>query len=141
MALFTHVYFRIFCYPTENIERIKDALLFVGFGETIPDEIDLHELNSSKESKTPVIVYELILEDKQHIYNFEKKICKHISISYLEERIDNKCFLYLRWDKQKAYKKNLCLSESGDTIYCKAKIQVYPAKKAIAVKKLGDYFC
>jgi RNA binding exosome subunit len=140
MALFTHIYFRIFCYPTENIQRVKDALFFVAFEEIIPDEINLHEMQSSRESKTPVIVYELMLEDKQFINNFEEKIRKHMSVSYLEKRIDHKCFLYLRWNKQKAYIKKLCLSENGDTIYCKAKIEVYPAKKANAVKKLGKYF-
>jgi RNA binding exosome subunit len=63
-----------------------------------------------------------------------------VSLSYFEKRIDKKCFLYLRWNKQKAYKKKMCLSDAGDTIYCKAKIQVYPAKKAKAVKKVGEYF-
>ena len=140
MALFTHIYFRIFCYPTENIQAVKDALLFVAFEETIPNEIALHEMQSSRQPKTQVIVYELMLEAKQYIHNFEEKIRKNMSVSYLEKRIDYKCFLYLRWNKQKAYQKTLCLSDNGDTIYCKAKIEVYPAKKTKAIKKLGKYF-
>ena len=140
MALFTHIYFRIFCYPTEDAQRVTDALLFVAFGETIPNEINLHEMHASSESRTPVIVYELMLQDKDYIHNFEETIRKHLSVRNLEKRIDNKCFLYIRWDKQEAYKKSICVSDTGDTIYCKAKIQVYPAKKVMAVKKIREYF-
>ncbi len=140
MALFTHIYFRVFCYPTENIQRVKDALFFVAFGETIPEKTNLHEIQTSSESRTPVLVYELMLQDKHYLSKFVEKIHKHICVCNLEKRIDNKCFLYLRWNKQEAYKRKMCLSDTGDTIYCKAKIQVYPAKKAMAVKKIGDYF-
>ncbi len=140
MALFSHIYFRIFCYPTEEIHRVKDALLFVAFGETIPDEINLHEIQTSSVSKTPIFIYELMLKEKHHINDFLEKIHKHISVSKLEKRIDNKCFLYLRLDKQKAYKKRICFSDAGDTIYCKAKIQVYPTKKTVAIKKIRNYF-
>ena len=140
MALFTHIYSRIFCYPTEDIRRVKDALLFIAFGEIIPDKINLHEIRVSSVSRTPVVIYELMLKEKHYINDFLEKIRRHISVSMLEKRIDNNCFLYLRFDKQKAYKKRICLSDAGDTIYCKGKIEAYPAKKPVAIEKLRDYF-
>jgi RNA binding exosome subunit len=139
MDLFTHIYFRIFCYPTEDPQRVKETLLFAAFGETIPHEINYSETKTSSESKTPVIISEIVLKKNQYINEFFEKIQHHIDVDSLENRVDNKCFFYLRIDKQKAYKKIIQISDSGDSIYCKAKIRVYPAKRTEAVKKLRNY--
>ena len=48
-------------------------------------------------------------------------------------KIDESCRLYLRFDKQLAYRGELVLTDSGDAVHLKLKVASFPAKREIAV--------
>jgi len=48
-------------------------------------------------------------------------------------RIDESCRLYLRFDKQLAYRGELVLTDSGDAIHLKLKTAAFPAKREVAI--------
>lgn len=55
------------------------------------------------------------------------------------ERIDGTCHLYLRLDKQLAHTGEFALSDGGDVIHLKLKIDAYPAKQRVAAKLVEEF--
>lgn len=58
--------------------------------------------------------------------------------SRVSERVDEKCHLNLRFDKQLAYKAELAFTERGDAIHVRLKVAAYPAKHEVATKLVQE---
>lgn len=55
------------------------------------------------------------------------------------ERIDDSCFLYLRFDKQAAYRGDLTLTDAGDSVHLRFKVLSFPAERRVAVDKVRGF--
>ena len=109
--MFSRIYFRIFCYPTEDENKVKDALLFVAFGEMDPSFQQNIQLKVSSDKHKFPLVFEVILEKNRDIKKFSTRILQISLPAGLEERIDDHCYLFLRFSKQDAFQKKLVVIE------------------------------
>jgi len=56
-----------------------------------------------------------------------------------QDRINDSCFLYLRFDKQSAYSGELILTELGDAIHLRFKVLSFPAEREVAISKIKNF--
>jgi RNA binding exosome subunit len=57
----------------------------------------------------------------------------------LEERIDEDCVLYLRFDKQELVQGRYVIAHHGDVLSLTGKIASHPARKEIAVRNMREF--
>lgn len=135
-----NISYRVFVYGTENEGKVREAIKTL-FPQSSP-ETDTTE----GYFKNPV----LILHDKITKNRDIKEVIKAIEqmdeynkkrlLNELENKMDEKGNLFLRFDKQKAYLGDLKIIEHGDAIHVKIKIAAYPAKKENAIKVAREIF-
>lgn len=133
-----NISYRVFVYGTENEEKVKEAVKTL-FPNSHP-ETDTTE----GYFKNPV----LILHDKitknreiKEFVNVLKQIddaSKKQLFDELENKMDARGNLFLRFDKQKAYLGDLKIIEHGDALHVKINVAAYPAKKENAIKVARD---
>lgn len=133
-----NISYRVFVYGTENEEKVKEAVKTL-FPNSHP-ETDTTE----GYFKNPV----LILHDKitknreiKEFVNVLKQIddtSKKQLFNELENKMDARGNLFLRFDKQKAYLGDLKIIEHGDALHVKINVAAYPAKKENAIKVAKD---
>ena len=132
--------YRVFVYGTENEEKVKEAVKTL-FPNSHP-ETDTTE----GYFKNSVLILHDKLTKKREIKEFVE-ILKQIDdaskkrlLNELENKMDEKGNLFLRFDKQRAYLGDLKIIEHGDAIHVKIKIAAYPAKKENAIKLARETF-
>ena len=135
-----NISYRVFVYGTENEEKVKEAVQTL-----FPNS---HPQTDTTEGyfKNPV----LILHDKitknpeiKEFVNILKQIdatSKKRLRSELENKMDERGNLFLRFDKQRAYLGDLKIIEHGDAIHVKINVAAYPAKKENAIEVAKDIF-
>lgn len=135
-----NISYRVFVYGTENEEKVREAIKTL-FPNSSPQ-------TDTTESYFKNIV--LILRDKitkkREIKEFIKTLkqmdenSKRRLLNELNNKMDDKGNLFLRFDKQRAYLGDLKIIEHGDSIHVKIKIAAYPAKKENAIKLAREIF-
>lgn len=133
--------YRVFVYGTENKEKVIKAIHTL-FPSSIPQET----LTEGYYKNSVLILHDKI-QKKNDIKDFIKVMQgmkypdKKRILRELDNKMDAKGNLFLRFDKQRAYLDALNIVEHGDSIHVKIKIAAYPAKKVPALKlarKLWD---
>ncbi|OKY78242.1 MAG: Exosome subunit RNA binding protein with dsRBD fold [Candidatus Methanohalarchaeum thermophilum] len=133
---------RTFCYSTESFEKVKAA-----FNQVIPQdqEINIEEIEGNFGNEIKILklrvkksrkIRDLTNEIKSRINEDELKRLK----SELPVRLDDNCSLFIRFNKQRAYKEDLELTDSGNAIVLRFKIAAYPAKREKALEIAKEIF-
>ncbi len=129
-----NISYRTFVYGTENEEKVKTAI------KTLFPHSSPQQEYTEGYYKNPVLILHDKIEKKKEIKDFIQRI-KDIPSSQinkilddLDRKMDDKCNLFLRFDKQRAYLGELKIVEHGDSIHVKIKIAAYPARKEQAMK-------
>ncbi|MFQ6056451.1 MAG: RNA-binding domain-containing protein [Methanosarcinales archaeon] len=130
---------RVNAHATEDEYRVKKALeLFLPQDKIIEKSVVYGHFGN------PIKIFQVDLKKKTECKYFidfiKEKLNKEDLFNLNQEiadRVDNDCNFYLRFDKQSAYKGEVKLSDSGDSIAVGVKIASYPAKrdKAIDIAK------
>lgn len=135
-----NISYRVFVYGTENEEKVRESIKTL-FPNSNPQTNTIEGY-----FKNPVLILNDKLTKTREIKEFVK-ILKQIDkpsqkrlLNELENKMDEKGNLFLRFDKQRAYLGNLKIIEHGDTIHVKIKIAAYPAKKENAIKLTKEIF-
>ena len=135
-----NISYRVFVYGTENEEKVREAIKTL-FPNSLP-QIETIE----GYFKNPVLILHDKLTKKREIKEFVE-ILKQIDepskrrlLNELENKMDAKGNLFLRFNKQRAYLGDLKIIEHGDAIHVKIKIAAYPAKKENAIKLARETF-
>lgn len=126
-----NISYRTFVYGTENEEKVKRAVKTL-----FPNSSPLKE-ETEGYYKNPVLILHDKIEKNREIKDFIQQLKKMPSsyiLNDLDRKMDDKGNLFLRFDKQKAYKGYLQVVEHGDSIHVKIKIAAYPARKEYAIK-------
>ncbi len=135
-----NISYRVFVYGTENEEKVKEAVKTL-----FPNS---HPQTDTTEGyfKNPVLILHDKISKNREIKNFIQ-ILKEIDaaskkrlLSVLENKMDERGNLFLRFDKQRAYLGDLKIIEHGDAIHVKINIAAYPAKKENAMEITRDIF-
>ncbi|HEX3014717.1 MAG TPA: RNA-binding protein [Methanobacterium sp.] len=135
-----NISYRVFVYGTENEEKVKEAVQTL-----FPNS---HPQTDTTEGyfKNPVLILHDKITRKREIKEVIE-ILKQIDAaskkrlrSELENKMDERGNLFLRFDKQRAYLGDLKIIEHGDAIHVKIKVAAYPAKKEKAIEVARDIF-
>jgi len=132
---FHYVDLRAFCYETESEARVEQALRTF-----LPDEFELERTTSEGYHGDRIVILSARVEradDVRHVFAQlgELRDLERVR-DEIEDRVDDNCSLFLRLDKQAAYRGEPAL---GEGITLRAKVEAYPAKKHIAVETVRDW--
>ncbi|MEN6553001.1 MAG: RNA-binding protein [Methanobacterium sp.] len=135
-----NISYRVFVYGTENEEKVKEAVQTL-----FPNS---HPQTDTTEGyfKNPVLILHDKISKNREIKNFihileeiDESSKKQLR-SELENKMDERGNLFLRFDKQRAYLGDLKIIKHGDAIHVKINIAAYPAKKEKAMEVARDIF-
>lgn len=143
-----HITFRVFSHATEDEDRVQDALVFIASANHAIDSerIELEDIGSSGYYGEPLHIMSAQITKKNDcmaILEFVRSTLDKADISKLiseiNERVDEDCTFYLRFDKQAASEGILRINDSSGAIACRIKAKVYPAKKELAVSSIRGF--
>jgi RNA binding exosome subunit len=126
---FSGLYARAFCHATEDLEKVKQALL-----NAIGDA-EIHITRTEGHHGNPITVVEASVESIEEISSFFEKLSVHdmrFVLDTLPTRVDEGCNLFLKLDKQAAYEERICLGSNDDVISIRIKVIAFPARCEIA---------
>jgi len=133
---FHYVDLRAFCYATEDDKRVEQALRTF-----LPEEVEIERAASEGHHGDRIVVLSSRVETADEMRHVLSKVAELPDadglLSELDERVDDNCSLFLRFDKQAAYRGEVAL---GEGITFRAKVEAYPAEKAAAVENAREAF-
>jgi len=131
---FHYIDLRAFCYATEDDKRVEQALRTY-----LPDEFEIERATSEGHHGDRILVLSARVENADEMRHVLSKVAQlpdvEELIDELDERVDDNCSLFLRLDKQTAYRGE---ADLGEGITFRAKVEAYPAKKEAAVENARD---
>ncbi|OPX59653.1 MAG: hypothetical protein A4E25_01140 [Methanobacterium sp. PtaB.Bin024] len=132
--------YRAFVYSTESEEKVREAICTL-----LPTALPEKEVTEGYYNNQVIILHGKITK-KREINDFLEKLrslkpsAKKRILRELNNRMDDRGNLFLRFDKQRAYLGDLKLVEHGDALHLKLKIAAYPARKKIALEVAQKIF-
>ncbi|USZ68025.1 RNA-binding protein [Halorussus salilacus] len=131
---FHYVDLRAFCYVTEDDKRVEDALRTF-----LPEEFEVERAESEGYHGDRIVVLSARVENADDVRHVLSKVAELPDVEglldELDDRVDDNCSLFLRLDKQSAYRGRV---ELGEGITLRAKVEAYPAKKEAAVENARE---
>ncbi|WP_160133002.1 RNA-binding protein [Halococcus salsus] len=130
---FHYIDLRAFCYATEDELRVERALRTF-----LPEGFEVERVENEGFHGDRILVLSARVENAdavRHVLDVLADIDLDDIAAELDERIDDNCSLFLRLDKQAAFKEQV---KRGEGIELRAKVEAYPAKKEQAVENATD---
>jgi RNA binding exosome subunit len=136
-----YILFRTQSHVTEDVGRVRQALSSV-----LPADTPIEEEETEGYFDNPIIILRARLEKKaaQRYLDFltsrlPESDLKEL-IKELPERVTDDCDFFFKLSKQDAYLGDVRITYAEDAVALRARVEAYPAKKEIALKKLEEYF-
>ncbi len=135
-----HITFRAIAQATEDIDRVKAALsLFI-----FDSEIEIVTTEGHYGNPITILQAQLKGRDCDRFIDLIKSKLSGAELEKLKKelgnRIDDDCYLHIRFDKQAAYKGTVQLAATADTVAAEIKIKAYPAKREKAIEVAEELF-
>jgi len=131
---FHYVDLRTFAYATEDEKRVEAALR-----ELLPEDAAIDRVENVGHHGDRIVVLSARIETADGMRHVLDRLADLAELdrvlAELDRRIDEKCALFLRLDKQAAFGGEIRL---GDGITLRSKVEAYPAKKAAAVENARE---
>ena len=131
---FHYIDLRAFCYATEDDKRVEQALRTY-----LPEEFEIERAESEGHHGDRILVLSARVENADEMRRVLSKVAELPDaddlLDELDQRVDENCSLFLRLDKQAAYRGE---AELGEGITFRAKVEAYPAKKDAAVENARE---
>lgn len=128
---------RAFCHATEDFERVRAAMANA-FGEC---ELQTHRTEGHHGN--PIVILECTIQDAGGILGFFSKLSDEDIRELLrtvEDRVDDDSHLFLKIDKQSAFKGDFKLSSGEDVLSIRAKVRSFPARRELAIEAAREFF-
>jgi RNA binding exosome subunit len=133
---FHYIDLRAFCYATEDDKRVEQALRTY-----LPEDFEVERATSEGHHGDRILVFSTRVENADEMRHVLSKVAELPESDNLldefDERVDENCSLFLRLDKQAAYRGE---AELGEGITFRAKVEAYPAEKEAAVENARETF-
>jgi hypothetical protein len=127
---FHYVDLRAFAYATEDDRRVEDALRTF-----LPEEFPIERVENTGFHGDRIVVFSARVENADDVRHVLERLATlpdvETVLESLDDRVDEDCALFLRLDKQAAFRGEARL---GDGITLRAKVEAYPAKREAAVE-------
>lgn len=131
---FHYVDLRTFCYATEDLQRVERALRTF-----LPDEFEISQTENEGYHGDPIRVLSARVENADDVRHVLATIARAEEFprifEELDDRVDENCSLFLRFDKQEAFHGGVAL---GEGITFRLKVEAYPAKRDRAIENARD---
>ncbi|MFC4450267.1 RNA-binding protein [Halorussus aquaticus] len=131
---FHYIDLRAFCYATEDDKRVEQALRTY-----LPEDFEIERATSEGHHGDRILVLSTRVENADEMRHVLSKVAElpdaDTLLEELDERVDENCSLFLRLDKQAAYRGE---AELGEGITFRAKVEAYPAEKDAAVENARE---
>ena len=131
---FHYVDLRTFSYETEDEKRVEQALRTF-----LPEEFEIERTESTGYHGDRIVVLSARVENADDVRHVLRKLSElpdiETVIGELDDRVDDNCALFLRLDKQAAFRGEARL---GQGLTLRAKVEAYPAKKPAAVENARE---
>ena len=131
---FHYVDLRAFSYATEDQKRVEEALRSL-----LPDDAELDRVENVGHHGDRIVVFSAridVADGMRHVLDRLSELDDiDRVIDELDQRVDDNCALFLRLDKQAAFRGKVRL---GSGITVRAKVEAYPAKQATAVENARE---
>lgn len=123
------MYARAFCHSTEDLEKVKRAMTnALGDAELKVTSTEGHHGN-------PILLLEATVTDKDDIAEFFSRLGpdgRDTILETLGSRLDDSCNLFVRLDKQAAFRGDMRLASGDDVISIRIHVNAFPARSEIA---------
>ncbi|GAB7010612.1 RNA-binding protein [Halorubrum trueperi] len=127
---FHYVDLRAFAYATEDEKRVEDALRTF-----LPEDVEIDRVENVGHHGDRIVVLSARIENADGMRHVLDRLSALDDVDRLldelDQRVDDNCALFMRVDKQAAFRGDVRL---GPGITVRAKVEAYPAKKAAAVE-------
>ncbi len=140
MGSIHHITLRAIAQATEDMDRVKAALSLFIFGE------EIEAVTTEGHYGNPITLLQAQIKGKD-CDRFIELLKSRLPEAELErlknelgERIDDECYLHIRFGKQAAYKGMVQLAATADTIAAGIKLKVYPARCEKAIEIAEEIF-
>ncbi len=135
-----HITFRAIAQATEDIDRVKAALSLFIFNS----EIEIVTTEGHYGNPITILQAQLKGRDCDRFIDLIKSKLSGAELEKLKKELDNRidddCYLHIRFDKQAAYKGTVQLAAMADTVAAEIKIKAYPAKREKAIEVAEELF-
>jgi RNA binding exosome subunit len=126
---FHYVDLRTFCYATEDEKRVEQALRTF-----LPEEYDVERATNTGFHGDRIVVLSARVDNADDVRHVLSRLTDLPEIDavldQLDDRVDDNNSLFLRLDKQAAFRGEVRL---GEGLTLRAKVEAYPAKREKAV--------
>jgi RNA binding exosome subunit len=126
---FHYIDLRAFAYETEDERRVEDAVRTF-----LPEEFDLDRTTNTGYHGDRIVVLSARVENADDVRHVLSRVATLPDVERvldeLDDRVDDNCSLFMRFDKQAAFGGDVRL---GEGITLRAKVEAYPAKRGTAV--------
>lgn len=139
-APFHYLTFRTFAHGTEDLDRVKRALL-----HAVGTAAEVRDMVMEGHHKNTIHYLEVEVKGKGAMDRFFRRLeAESPGIAgalraQLDQRLDDDLVLYFRLAKQEAYLGRLVLATDEDAIQVRAKVAVFPVRADRARAALDEY--
>lgn len=136
MVTFHYIEFKAHCHATESLEKVKEAV-----GNLVGQELEMEISDAEGYYNNPIKILEGKISRNQEMRDFFEGLPDDLKaelVKELERRIDDRCNFFFRVYKSKAYEEELVLTEGGNSIRVRARVESYPSRKETAVEKMEE---
>ncbi|PSQ17575.1 hypothetical protein BRD00_07705 [Halobacteriales archaeon QS_8_69_26] len=132
---FHYVDLRAFRYATEDEKRVEEALR-----RFLPEEFPVERQESEGYHGDRILVLSARVENADDLRTVFSAVADlddiERVIDQLDDRVDENCSLFMRLDKQAAFRGDVAL---GEGITLRGKVEAYPANKEAAVENAREF--
>ncbi|MDI6819959.1 MAG: RNA-binding domain-containing protein [Candidatus Hodarchaeaceae archaeon] len=130
-----------FVHATEDEQRVLAALQAL-----LPEGVEVRRTRLKGHYGNPIVSLHASIGRRKLLHELWRCFSTKLRAGELDKlgkiasgRIDGTCRLHLRLDKQLAHAGEFALSDGGDVIHLKLKIDAYPAKQRVAAKLVEEF--
>ena len=138
---FTSATISTLVHATEDEQRVLKALWLA-----VPEGVEVNRTRVRGHFGNPIVLLQVKVKRKGAIQELWRKILTNLGRGGLEElkrdlprKIDDRCNLYLRFDKQLAHRGELVFTEGGDAVHFKLKVAAFPPKPEAAAESVKGF--
>jgi len=130
-----------FVHATEDEAKLKSLL-----DSLLPGDVKIRGTKASGHYGNLILILAAEIRKRADLREFWDKIVSGLGpegkrklLREASRRVSEDCFLYLRFDKQRACEGEFVLTDSGDAIHVQLKIAAYPARREVALRLVEDF--
>jgi RNA binding exosome subunit len=125
----------VHCHATEDEDKVLAALRTL-----LPGEVAVERSELEGHHGNPIVVIGARVRDRSKLSEIWERIVRsgELTPPEVERRMDERCTLHLRFDKQAAFGGRLRLTDGGDSIHLRLRVKAFPPRRENAIRAVRE---